>query len=175
MTLSLSFDFTFTALQRTVNSNNNLFCTWLVKFNKQTTISMTLCAFDSAPVTRFGLRPCDARGRCWAAPLALVCVVRLSWSSPTGCGCSCDCRRQSWRRSQPRLMIPEDRLGDMEETGGARAYGAPLAGGGFDFYKFIRQPQTIVRVLSWVSVLRCGRVRVDSTLPPVPHTVQGFR
>lgn len=39
----------------------------------------------------------------------------------------------------------------MEETGGASAYGASLAGGGFDFYKFVRQPQTIVRVLSWVS------------------------
>ncbi|XP_029007904.1 synaptogyrin-2b [Betta splendens] len=50
-------------------------------------------------------------------------------------------------------MIPEDRLRDMEETGGASAYGAPLAGGGFDFYKFIRQPQTIVRVLSWVFAL----------------------
>lgn len=48
----------------------------------------------------------------------------------------------------------------MEETGGASAYGASLAGGGFDFYKFIRQPQTIVRLLSWVSgdstcVCRC--------------------
>lgn len=47
----------------------------------------------------------------------------------------------------------------MEETGGASAYGASLAGGGaagggFDFYKFIRQPQTIVRLLSWVSFPR---------------------
>ncbi len=39
----------------------------------------------------------------------------------------------------------------MEETGGASAYGASLAGGGFDFHKFVRQPQTIVRLLSWVS------------------------
>ncbi|XP_068995779.1 synaptogyrin-2b [Embiotoca jacksoni] len=38
----------------------------------------------------------------------------------------------------------------MEETGGVSAYGAALAGGGFDFYKFIRQPQTIVRLLSWI-------------------------
>uniref|UniRef100_UPI003AB06B0D synaptogyrin-2b n=1 Tax=Centroberyx gerrardi TaxID=166262 RepID=UPI003AB06B0D len=38
----------------------------------------------------------------------------------------------------------------MEETGGASAYGASLAGGGFDFQKFIRQPQTIVRFLSWI-------------------------
>ncbi|XP_040001401.1 synaptogyrin-2b [Xiphias gladius] len=38
----------------------------------------------------------------------------------------------------------------MEETGGASAYGASLAGGGFDFYKFVRQPQTIVRLLSWI-------------------------
>lgn len=43
----------------------------------------------------------------------------------------------------------------MEETGGASAYGASLAGGGFDIYKFIRQPQTIVRVLSWVSRSWC--------------------
>uniref|UniRef100_A0A096LQX9 Synaptogyrin n=1 Tax=Poecilia formosa TaxID=48698 RepID=A0A096LQX9_POEFO len=41
----------------------------------------------------------------------------------------------------------------MAENGGASAYGAALAGGGFDFYKFIRQPQTIVRVLSWVFAL----------------------
>uniref|UniRef100_A0AAQ4RQC3 Synaptogyrin 2b n=1 Tax=Gasterosteus aculeatus aculeatus TaxID=481459 RepID=A0AAQ4RQC3_GASAC len=41
----------------------------------------------------------------------------------------------------------------MEETGGASAYGASLAGGGFDFYKFVRQPQTIVRVLSWIFAL----------------------
>ncbi|XP_045904428.1 synaptogyrin-2b [Micropterus dolomieu] len=38
----------------------------------------------------------------------------------------------------------------MEETGGASAYGVSLAGGGFDFYKFVRQPQTIVRLLSWI-------------------------
>ncbi|XP_032396727.1 synaptogyrin-2b [Etheostoma spectabile] len=41
----------------------------------------------------------------------------------------------------------------MEETGGASAYGASLAGGGFDFYKFIRQPQPIVRILSWIFAL----------------------
>lgn len=41
----------------------------------------------------------------------------------------------------------------MEETGGASAYGASLAGGGFDFHKFVRQPQTIVRLLSWIFAL----------------------
>ncbi|XP_027872961.1 synaptogyrin-2b [Xiphophorus couchianus] len=41
----------------------------------------------------------------------------------------------------------------MAETGGASAYGVALAGVGFDFYKFVRQPQTIVRVLSWVFAL----------------------
>ncbi|XP_029290764.1 synaptogyrin-2b [Cottoperca gobio] len=41
----------------------------------------------------------------------------------------------------------------MEETGGASAYGVSLAGGGFDFYKFVRQPQTIVRILSWIFAL----------------------
>lgn len=38
----------------------------------------------------------------------------------------------------------------MEETGGVSAYGAALAGGGVDFWKFVRQPQTIVRLLSWI-------------------------
>ncbi|XP_004066218.1 synaptogyrin-2 [Oryzias latipes] len=38
----------------------------------------------------------------------------------------------------------------MEETGGASAYGVSLAGKGFDFNKFVRQPLTVVRVLSWV-------------------------
>uniref|UniRef100_A0A1A8HFP6 Synaptogyrin n=1 Tax=Nothobranchius korthausae TaxID=1143690 RepID=A0A1A8HFP6_9TELE len=38
----------------------------------------------------------------------------------------------------------------MEGTGAPSAYGLPLSGGGFDFYKFVRQPQTIVRLLSWV-------------------------
>lgn len=39
----------------------------------------------------------------------------------------------------------------MEETGGASAYGAALAGAeGFNFFKFIRQPHTIVRLLSWI-------------------------
>nr|XP_020451897.1 synaptogyrin-2 [Monopterus albus] len=41
----------------------------------------------------------------------------------------------------------------MEETGGATAYGVTLAGGGFDFHKFVRQPQTIVRILSWLFAL----------------------
>lgn len=44
-------------------------------------------------------------------------------------------------------------MADVEETGGVSAYGAAFAGGGFDFYKFIRQPQTIVRFLSWVSAV----------------------
>uniref|UniRef100_A0A8C7ST74 Synaptogyrin n=1 Tax=Oncorhynchus mykiss TaxID=8022 RepID=A0A8C7ST74_ONCMY len=30
------------------------------------------------------------------------------------------------------------------------AYGASLAGGGFDFHKFAKQPHTIVRFLSWI-------------------------
>lgn len=42
----------------------------------------------------------------------------------------------------------------MEERDGASAYGASLAGRGFDFQKFVRQPQTIVRLLSWVSAKR---------------------
>lgn len=41
----------------------------------------------------------------------------------------------------------------MEEKGDTTAYGVSLAGGGFDFKKFIRQPQTIVRALSWIFAL----------------------
>ncbi|KAM3622540.1 uncharacterized protein V6R79_000068 [Siganus canaliculatus] len=41
----------------------------------------------------------------------------------------------------------------MEETVGTSAYGFSLSGGGFDFNKFIRQPQTIVRLLSWLFAL----------------------
>lgn len=33
------------------------------------------------------------------------------------------------------------------------AYGASLAGGTFDLESFVKQPQTIVRCLSWVSDL----------------------
>lgn len=36
------------------------------------------------------------------------------------------------------------------ESGETNVYGASLAGGTFDFVKFIKQPQTILRVLSWV-------------------------
>ncbi|KAJ3614746.1 hypothetical protein NHX12_018316 [Muraenolepis orangiensis] len=38
----------------------------------------------------------------------------------------------------------------MEDTGGTSAYGASFAGGGFDWRKFARQPQTIVRFFSWL-------------------------
>lgn len=41
----------------------------------------------------------------------------------------------------------------MEEKGGTTVYGVSLAGGGFDFIKFIRQPQTIVRALSLIFAL----------------------
>ncbi|CAL1601913.1 unnamed protein product [Knipowitschia caucasica] len=41
----------------------------------------------------------------------------------------------------------------MEEKGHASVYGAPFAGGGFDFYKFVREPQTIVRLLSLLFAL----------------------
>ncbi|XP_076879688.1 synaptogyrin-2b isoform X2 [Brachyhypopomus gauderio] len=36
------------------------------------------------------------------------------------------------------------------ETGTTTVYGASLAGGEFDFVKFIKQPQTILRICSWV-------------------------
>lgn len=55
----------------------------------------------------------------------------------------------------------------MEETGGATAYGASLAGGGFDFYKFIRQPQTIVRILSWVfAIVVFGCITTEGYVNP---------
>ncbi|XP_077462382.1 synaptogyrin-2b [Stigmatopora argus] len=38
----------------------------------------------------------------------------------------------------------------MEATGTSIAYGIALVGGGFDFRKFVRKPQTIVRLLSWL-------------------------
>lgn len=38
----------------------------------------------------------------------------------------------------------------MDETGGTTAYGVSFAGGGFDLRKFARQPQTIVRLFSWL-------------------------
>lgn len=36
------------------------------------------------------------------------------------------------------------------ENGESSVYGASLAGGSFDFVKFVKQPQTILRFLSWV-------------------------
>ncbi|XP_077426581.1 synaptogyrin-2b [Vanacampus margaritifer] len=38
----------------------------------------------------------------------------------------------------------------MEEMGATSPYGVSLAGGGLDIVKFVRQPQTIVRLLSWL-------------------------
>ncbi|KAK0144047.1 Synaptogyrin-2 [Merluccius polli] len=40
---------------------------------------------------------------------------------------------------------------EEEAAGGVSAYGASCAGGAVDLRKFARQPQTIVRFLSWVS------------------------
>lgn len=47
----------------------------------------------------------------------------------------------------------------MQKTDGASAFGASLVGRGFDIYKFVRQPQTIVRFLSWVSACRTSLVQ----------------
>ncbi|XP_062868641.1 synaptogyrin-2b [Trichomycterus rosablanca] len=38
----------------------------------------------------------------------------------------------------------------MESRGETTAYGASLSGGSFDFVNFLKQPQTILRLLSWV-------------------------
>lgn len=47
----------------------------------------------------------------------------------------------------------------MQKTDGASEFGASLVGRGFDIYKFVRQPQTIVRLLSWVSACRTSLVQ----------------
>lgn len=104
-------------------------------------------ALNSAPVTRTSatletfwirtsLREAAAR---W---LLAVSWVQVLWSLqpflPVRIGCA--------RRG--------DNGGDMQKTDGASTFGASLVGRGFDVYKFVRQPQTIVRFLSWVSA--CG-------------------
>lgn len=38
----------------------------------------------------------------------------------------------------------------MDSQGGTTAYGASLSGGSFDPINFLKQPQTILRLLSWV-------------------------
>ncbi|KAM4583878.1 synaptogyrin-2b [Odontesthes bonariensis] len=60
----------------------------------------------------------------------------------------------------------------MEETGGASAYGAALAGGGFDFNKFVRQPQTIVRLLSWVFAIVVFSCITAEGYINTPHSAQ---
>lgn len=56
--------------------------------------------------------------------------------------------------SADRVRTEVENGGNMQETDGASAFGASLAGRGFDFHKFARQPQTIVRFFSWVSAYR---------------------
>ncbi|XP_029949316.1 synaptogyrin-2b [Salarias fasciatus] len=55
---------------------------------------------------------------------------------------------------------------------GVSAYGAALAGRGFDFQKFIRQPQTIVRLLSWVfAIVVFGCITSEGYINP-PYSKQ---
>lgn len=55
---------------------------------------------------------------------------------------------------------------------GVSAYGAALAGRGFDFQKFIRQPQTVVRLLSWVfAIVVFGCITTEGYINP-PHSKQ---
>ncbi|CAN9509919.1 unnamed protein product [Ophioblennius macclurei] len=50
---------------------------------------------------------------------------------------------------------------------GVSAYGAALAGTGFDFQKFVRQPQTIVRFLSWVfAIVVFGCITTEGYINP---------
>lgn len=54
--------------------------------------------------------------------------------------------------------------GDMEGVG---AYGAALAGSGFDLQKFVRQPQTIVRLLSWIfAIVVFGCITTEGYINP---------
>lgn len=105
--------------------------------------SLTL---NSAPVTRATL---ETSRICTSSTAAAARVVtgsgvwfRLSGARkpvlPARIGCA-----RSWENG-----------GNMQETDGAGAFGASLAGRGFDFHKFARQPQTIVRFFSWVSACR---------------------
>ncbi|KAL1005513.1 hypothetical protein UPYG_G00060050 [Umbra pygmaea] len=58
----------------------------------------------------------------------------------------------------------------MEETGGAgaTAYGASLAGGSFDLQKFVKQPQTIVRILSWIfSIVVFACITTEGYVNPI--------
>lgn len=108
------------------------------------------------------LRPCDARRS----------AVRLLWAALVrGSARHVKPRGRRWWLASRRccqthgnLVTPQRRLNgsNMEETGGTSVYGASLAGGGFDFQKFVKQPQTIVRLLSWVSAIRMAEGSGDS-------------
>lgn len=60
----------------------------------------------------------------------------------------------------------------MEETGSSSAYGVSLAGKGLDFCKFIRQPQTIVRLLSWIFALVVFSIITNEGFINSPTTIQ---
>ncbi|KAM9471699.1 synaptogyrin-2a isoform 1-T1 [Salvelinus alpinus] len=50
------------------------------------------------------------------------------------------------------------------------AYGASLAGGAFDFMSFIKQPQTIVRILSWLfSIVVFATITGEGYVNPPQH------
>ncbi|XP_007246166.3 synaptogyrin-2b [Astyanax mexicanus] len=57
------------------------------------------------------------------------------------------------------------------ESGETSVYGASLAGGSFDFVKFIKQPQTILRVLSWVfSIVVFATITAEGYVNPPNHS-----
>ncbi|KAG5853510.1 synaptogyrin-2b [Anguilla anguilla] len=56
----------------------------------------------------------------------------------------------------------------METGGAASAYGASLAGGQFDFWAFIKQPQTILRLLSWLfAIVVFGTITGEGFVNPI--------
>lgn len=55
------------------------------------------------------------------------------------------------------------------------AYGASFAGGAFDLASFVKQPQTILRLLSWVS--DCTEIihgNMLASIPAVASSLPGF-
>ncbi|XP_036442001.1 synaptogyrin-2b [Colossoma macropomum] len=56
------------------------------------------------------------------------------------------------------------------ESSETSVYGAALAGGSFDFMKFIKQPQTVLRILSWVfAIVVFATITAEGYVNPPDH------
>lgn len=118
-------------------------------FNSIILSILLLLAFFSAQICSVGC------GFSWPGCLirhSTCCPRRGAQLRPLAAAACAVAVRETSARSLSAVKLPWRIEGeDMEETGGASAYGVSLAGKGFDFNKFVRQPLTVVRVLSWVS------------------------